>query len=270
LNITNKLELEFEKKTVFVTGAGHGLGRQICKEFAIRNANVIATDILHDALEETKAEVEDAVINVGASGKINTYICDLTKSNQIEDLILSIIEKFEKVDVLVNVAGGVVGQVHQPIEKVTDEQWEQVLKVNLNSAFYMIRAIAPYMKEKRYGRIVNISSGAGRSSSLTGIQAYTSAKAGQIGLTRQMARELGPFGITVNNVAPGFVLSNPSTQKQWESMSESAQNDLVESISLKRLGNAEDIAYPVLFFSSDFTSYVSGQIISADGGKQLF
>src|SRR5690606_657634 len=116
----------------------------------------------------------------------------------------------------VNVAGGVAGQVHQPIEKVADDDWQKVIDINLKSTFYMVRAVVPHMKEAEYGRIVNISSGAGRSSSLTGIQAYTSAKAGQIGFTRQMARELGRFGITVNNIAPGFVLSNPATERQWK------------------------------------------------------
>jgi 3-oxoacyl-[acyl-carrier protein] reductase len=266
----NKLELDFKNKTVFVTGVGHGIGRQICKEFAIRNANVIGVDILQGALEETKAEVDYEISETGSTGKISVFTCDLTKSNQIDNLIGSIIQEHEKIDILVNVAGGVVGQVHQPIEKVTDEQWDQVVKANLNASFYTIRAIAPYMKNKGYGRIVNISSGAGRSSSLTGIQAYTSSKAGQIGLTRQMARELGPFGITVNNIAPGFIMSNPSTLKQWDAMGEKAQKDLVESISLKRLGKPEDIAHPVLFFASDFSAYISGQVISADGGKQLF
>jgi 3-oxoacyl-[acyl-carrier protein] reductase len=266
----NKLELDFENKTVFVTGVGHGIGRQICIEFAIRNANVVGVDILNDVLEETKSEVEKAVASSGSKGKISVFTCDLTESNQINDIMSSVIQENEKIDILVNVAGGVRGQVHQPVENVTDDQWEQVVKANLDASFYTIRAVAPHMKKRGYGRIVNISSGAGRSSSLTGIQAYTSAKAGQIGLTRQMARELGPFGITVNNIAPGFIMSNPSTLKQWEDMGEKAQKELVESISVKRLGRPEDIAYPVLFFASDFSAYISGQVISADGGKQLF
>ena len=114
-----------------------------------------------------------------------------------------------RVDILVNYAGGVLGQVGQPIEEVSVEDWHSIVAVNLSGAFLMARAVAPAMKAQRYGRIVNISSGAGRSVSLTGIQAYASAKAGQIGLTRQLAHELGPWGITVNNIAPGFVLEQP-------------------------------------------------------------
>jgi 3-oxoacyl-[acyl-carrier protein] reductase len=126
------------------------------------------------------------------------------------------------------------------------------------------------MKQRRYGRIVNISSGAGRSTSLTGIQAYTSAKAGQIGLTRQLAQELGAWGITVNNIAPGFVRSNPTTERQWESYGEEGQAALVNDIALKRLGTAEDIAYGVLFFASDFAAWCTGQVLSVDGGKAMF
>jgi 3-oxoacyl-[acyl-carrier protein] reductase len=123
------------------------------------------------------------------------------------------------------------------------------------------------MKKKGAGRIINISSGAGLGITLTGIQAYASAKAGQIGLTRQLAHELGPFGITVNNVAPGFVRSNPSTERQWEAMGEQRQRQLIENIALKRLGSPQDIANAVLFFASELAGWVTGQVLSVDGGK---
>jgi 3-oxoacyl-[acyl-carrier protein] reductase len=126
------------------------------------------------------------------------------------------------------------------------------------------------MKPARYGRIVNISSGAGRSVSLTGIQAYTSAKAGQIGFTRQMAHELGPFGITVNCIAPGFVLSNPTTQAQWDSYGEEGQQVLLERIATRKTGKPQDIARGVLFFVAPDAGWVSGQTISIDGGHSLF
>jgi 3-oxoacyl-[acyl-carrier protein] reductase len=126
------------------------------------------------------------------------------------------------------------------------------------------------MKKAGAGRIVNISSGAGRSVSLTGVQAYASAKAGQIGFTRQMAHELGQYGITVNCIAPGFVLSNPTTEKQWESYGEEGQRQLVERIALRRLGTAQDIANGVKFFVSDDASWITGQVISIDGGHAIF
>ncbi|HXE82932.1 MAG TPA: SDR family oxidoreductase, partial [Gemmatimonadales bacterium] len=114
---------------------------------------------------------------------------------------------------------------------------------------------------------INISSGAGLGISLTGIQAYASAKAAQIGLTRQLAHELGPWGITVNNIAPGFVRSNPATERQWDAYGEAGQRELVERIALKRLGTVEDIAHGVLFFASDEASWITGQVLSIDGGK---
>ena len=126
------------------------------------------------------------------------------------------------------------------------------------------------MKERRYGRIVNISSGAGRSVSLTGIQAYASAKAGQIGFTRQTAHELGQHGITVNSIAPGFVLSNPTSIAQYESYGEEGQQRLLQSIATRRLGKPEDIANGVLFFVAEEASWVTGQVISIDGGHSIF
>jgi 3-oxoacyl-[acyl-carrier protein] reductase len=159
--------------------------------------------------------------------------------------------------------------VGRPLEEVTDDDWHAVVDANLTSTFLCTRAAAPGMKERRWGRIVNISSGAGRTVSLTGIQAYASAKAAQIGFTRQMAHELGPFGITVNCIAPGFILSNPTSRRQWESYGETGQRDLVAGIAMRRLGEPEDIANGVLFFAAERSSWVTGQTISIDGGHAL-
>ena len=123
------------------------------------------------------------------------------------------------------------------------------------------------MKRQRWGRIVMISSRAGLDVSLTGIQAYASAKAGQIGLVRQLGHELGAFGITVNSVAPGFIRSNPTTERQWEALGRPGQERLVESIAMKRLGTPDDISSAVLFFVSDQASWITGQVLSVDGGR---
>ena len=123
------------------------------------------------------------------------------------------------------------------------------------------------MKAARFGRIINISSGAGLGVSLTGIQAYVAAKAAQIGLTRQLAHELGQWNITVNNIAPGFVRSNPTTEKQWDSYGEAGQQALVDKIALRRLGTPDDIANGVLFFASSYAGWITGQVLSVDGGK---
>src|SRR4029079_7659171 len=172
-----------------------------------------------------------------------------------------------RVDVLVNNAGGVLGQVGRPLEEIAAEEWQRIFDVNVTGAFYCSQAVAPGMKSARSGRIVNISSGAGLGVSLTGIQAYASAKAAQIGLTRQLAHELGAWGITVNNIAPGFVRSNPTTERQWESYGEEGQRALVDRIALKRLGTPDDIAYGVMFFASEGANWITGQVLSIDGGK---
>ena len=172
-----------------------------------------------------------------------------------------------RVDVLVNDAGGVLGQVGRPLEDVSPADWQRIFDVNVTGAFYCSQAVAPGMKTARYGRIINISSGAGLGVSLAGIQANAAAKAAQIGLTRQLAHELGAWGITVNNIAPGFVRSNPTTERQWQSYGEAGQRALVERIALKRLGTVEDIAHGIMFFASEFAGWITGQVLSVDGGK---
>jgi 3-oxoacyl-[acyl-carrier protein] reductase len=173
------------------------------------------------------------------------------------------------VDILVNNAGGVAGQVGRPLEEVTDQDWRSVVDANLMTAFLCTRAVVPAMKQRRWGRIVTISSAAGLTTSKTGIQAYASAKAAQIGFTRQMAHELGPFGITVNCIAPGFILSNPTTLVQWDSYGPDGQAELVRGIAMRRLGQPEDIANGVRFFAAEESAWVTGQTIAIDGGSAL-
>ena len=191
---------------------------------------------------------------------------DLSNAKATESFFASI----GPIDILVNNAGGVVGQTHTPIDELTDDAWDAVFDANLRTTLNCTRAATRSMKARGYGRIVTISSGAGRSVSLTGIQAYASAKAAQIAFTRQLAHELGQFGITVNCVAPGFVLSNPTTQAQWESYGVDGQQAMLAQIATRKIGSAEDIARGVRFFVSPDAGWVSGQTLSIDGGHSLF
>jgi 3-oxoacyl-[acyl-carrier protein] reductase len=225
-------------RTAVVTGTAHGIGATIAETLAGDGATVHGVD------KDT---------------------ADLTSAGAVREFFSGL----GAVDILVNNAGGVCGQVGRPLEEVTGDDWRAVVDANLTSTFLCTRAVVPGMKERRWGRIVNISSGAGRTVSLTGIQAYASAKAAQIGFTRQMAHELGQFGITVNCIAPGFILSNPTTERQWASYGEEGQRALVRGIAMRRLGRPDDIANGVRFFVAERSSWVTGQTISIDGGHAL-
>lgn len=243
----------FAGRRVLVTGGGHGIGRGIARAFAASGAETLAVDINEAGLRET-ADGQDG---------LSVAALDVTDATAVQSTVTA----FGRVDILVHSAGGVCGQAGKPVEDVTLPEWQAILSVNLTGAFLTAQAVTPAMKAAGYGRIVTISSGAGIGVSLTGIQAYAAAKAGEIGLTRQLAHELGPFGITVNSVAPGFVRSNPATERQWEAYGPKGQKSLVDNIATRRLGRVEDIVNAVLFFASEQSGWISGQTLSVDGGK---
>lgn len=255
------MNISFGGKTVIVTGAAHGFGRAIATAFAQRGALVWACDLIAGELEETRQHCLDV------GGMCEVRRVDVTDPRAVKMFVEEVQRTTGAVHVLVNNAGGVLGQVGKPLEEVSPEEWAGIFAVNVTGAFYCSQAVAPAMKEQHFGRIVNISSGAGLGISLTGIQAYAAAKAAQIGLTRQLAHELGPWGVTVNNIAPGFVRSNPTTERQWQSYGPEGQAALVEGIALKRLGTADDIAYGVMFLASHYAGWITGQVIAIDGGK---
>jgi 3-oxoacyl-[acyl-carrier protein] reductase len=255
------MHIRFDGRTAIVTGAARGFGRAIALSLAGLGARVIACDVLKRELDQTAAAGDEQ------RTPIEARVLDVSDRAAVQAMASETIEAHGRVDILVNDAGGVLGQTGRPLEEVSEEEWRAIVAVNLDGAFYCSQAVAPAMKAARFGRIVNISSGAGLGISLTGIQAYAAAKAGQIGLTRQLAHELGPWGITVNNIAPGFVRSNPTTERQWESYGDEGQRRLVENIALKRLGAPEDIAHGVLFFASEQAGWITGQTLSIDGGR---
>ena len=255
------MNADFANKTVIVTGAAHGFGRAITIAFAERGATVWACDVLEDELTETHKLCH------AVDGTCLTRAVDVRHKPAVESFAAEASAATGRVDILVNNAGGVLGQIGRPLEEVTAEEWRSIFDVNVTGAFYMSQAVAPGMKTAKSGRIINISSGAGLGISLTGIQAYASAKAAQIGLTRQLAHELGAWNITVNNIAPGFVRSNAATERQWESYGAEGQQALLDRIALKRLGTSQDIANGVLFFASEAANWITGQVLSVDGGK---
>jgi 3-oxoacyl-[acyl-carrier protein] reductase len=247
------MRIGFAGRRAVVTGAGHGIGRAIAQQLDGLGAQTLAVDINGAGLSDTAS---------GRTG-LTTAVLDVTDAEAVKRAVAA----FGPADILVHSAGGVCGQAGKPVESVTPEEWHAILAVNLTGAFLTAQAVIPGMKAAGRGRIVTISSGAGLGVSLTGIQAYAAAKAGEIGLTRQLAHELGPFGITVNSVAPGFIRSNPATERQWESYGPEGQRRLVEGVALRRLGTVEDVSHAVLFLASDYAEWITGQTLSVDGGK---
>lgn len=250
------MNMNFEGKCVVVSGAAIGFGRAIAEFFVRAGARVYGCDVQADKLADlARVGVTTAVVD----------LCD-------REAGAAWIREIEAcaggaIDILINNAGGVAGHAHQPIEDVTDDAWDRVIDINLGSTFALSRAVAPAMKQRGAGAIVNISSGAALQASLTGVQAYCAAKHAVLGLTRQLAHELGPHGIRVNAVAPGFVRTNDATERQWNAMGAAKQAALLESIAMRRLGTPEDIANVTAFLASDMAGMVNGQIISVDGGR---
>lgn len=243
------MRLDFANRTALVTGAAQGIGRAIAETLRAAGANVHLADIAPIAWDAERAFVAHQV-DLGDRAAVHRLVADV-----------------DAMDVLVNAAGGVRGQVGGSIENVDEAAWRAIFVANVDSAFWLAQAASVPMRKAGYGRIVTISSGAGLRPSLTGIQAYTAAKHALVGLTKQLSQDLGPFGITCNSVAPGFVRSNPTTERQWQAYSPAKQAQLVESIHTRRLGTAQDIANAVLFLASEQAGWISGQILSVDGGR---
>lgn len=240
--------IRFDGKRVIVAGAARGIGRAITRAFAADGAEVIACDRLADQIEKGE--------------RIKALPVDVTEPVSIDKVVAA---AGGQVDVLVYVAGGVLGQSPKPLEQVTPEEFAGIVDANLKGCFLFARAVAPGMKTAGGGRIVTISSRAGLATSLTGIQAYASAKHGQVGLVKQLAQELGPFGITVNSVAPGFMATSPDYQRQWNSYSDDFRRSFADRIAMRRMGRPEDIADAVLFLASDRASWITGQILPVTG-----
>lgn len=250
------MHIRFDNRVALVTGGAQGIGQAIARGLKAAGANVHVADL--DA---------DGVDRFAASEGMSAHVLDVADREAAHRAVRDIANRSGRLDILVNAAGGVRGQVGRPIAEVVPSDWRVIFEANLDGAFWLAQAASVPMQTAKFGRIVNITSGAGLRPSLTGIQAYTAAKHALVGLTKQLSQDLGPFGITCNAVAPGFVRSNPSSETQWQSYGPEGQARLVAGIHTRRIGTAEDIAHATLFLSSEQASWISGEILQVNGGR---
>jgi len=249
------MQLTLNGKVFVVTGAAQGIGTAIVRGLVDAGAKVAALDI-----------DEGGLAHLSDLPGVTCHAGDLGSRASAAALCDEVLAAYGAVDGLVTAAGGVRGQTGRAIEEITEDDWRAIFAANVDAAMWCAQAFAPGMKSRGQGRIVTITSGAGLKASLTGIQAYAAAKHAAVGLTKQLALELGPAGITVNSVAPGFILSNPATERQWNAFGETRQRQIIGNIHMRRLGRPEDIADAVTFLCSDRANWITGQILQVDGG----
>jgi NAD(P)-dependent dehydrogenase (short-subunit alcohol dehydrogenase family) len=221
--------------------------------FAEAGADVVISSRHADELERAVRQITD-----GTGTRAKWFVADMTKRSDVAQLARSAMESFGKVDILINNAGS---NVPQTVEEMTDERWDQILELNLSSCMSLSRALIPQMKSRRWGRIIHISSIMGLVSK-AGRGAYSATKSGLIGLARAMALELGPYGITVNCIAPGPIL----TDLPMSVLSQAEQEAFAERTALGRWGQPRELAGPAVFLASEAGSYVTGTVLTVDGG----
>ena len=240
-----------EGKVALITGATRGIGKAIALKFASEGA-----DIAFTGRHMTEA-VEEAIREMEAHGvKVRAYMSDASDFNQVHGLVNDIHSEFGHIDVLVNNAGITKDGL---MMRMSEEQWDEVLTVNLKSAFNFIHACTPIMARQRSGSIINMTSVVGVSGN-AGQCNYAASKAGLIGLAKSIAKEMGPRGIRANCIAPGFISTDMTA-----ALPENVREEWVKQIPLRRGGTPEDVANVALFLASDMSSYVSGQVINCCG-----
>jgi NAD(P)-dependent dehydrogenase (short-subunit alcohol dehydrogenase family) len=244
--------MRFKDKIAVVTGAGRGIGLGIALAFAREGTRVALCDIDTVLLDMAVAEIE------AVGGEVQAFQMDVTDGEQVRTVIRDVHDRWGAIDILINNAG--IYEV-LPFEQITEEQWDRLLAVNLKGAFLCCQAVIPWMKRRGWGRIVSIASSAGKTGGMLAGAHYSVSKAGVICLTKQLARELGPYGITVNAVAPGRI-DTPMIQ-----VSSPAENEAFRrKTPLGRLGTPADVANAVVFLASEEASFITGEIVDVNGG----
>jgi len=242
--------MRFKDKVVIITGGASGIGKEIALGFAKESAKVVIFDINQDSILTTVKEIENYTQGLGLKVDVSNFV-------EVEENVNKIIDKFSRVDILINNAGITKDNL---ILRLSESDWDRVLDINLKGAFICCKVISKYMLKQRWGKIINISSVIGIVGNAGQIN-YSASKAGLIGLTKSLAKELGSRNIMVNAVAPGYI-KTPMTEK----LPENIKNEMLERISLKRFGEPRDVANVVLFLASQEADYITSQVIVVDGG----
>ena len=245
----------FENKIVLVTGAGRGIGASIAKRFASEGAEVIVN---YSGNDEVAQKTVDEITATG--GQAQKYKCSVNDSESVKVMIDEIIKKFGRIDILVNNAGITKDNL---MLRMKEEEFDRVIDVNLKGCFNCMKHVTRPMLKQKYGKIINISSVVGVHGNAGQIN-YSASKAGIIGMTKSMAKELGAKGICVNAIAPGFIQTDMT-----DVLSDEVKDKIKTSIPMGKLGNVDDIAQTVAFLASDEAKYITGQVICVDGGMAM-
>jgi 3-oxoacyl-[acyl-carrier protein] reductase len=242
---------DFSGRIALITGSGQGIGKEVALELARHGATIVTNDVTGCCADDTLEEVRA----LGADGLAIT--ADVSDPAQVDAMMTQIIDTYGQIDILVNNAGTTRDNL---IVRMPEEEWDLILRVNLKSAWLCSKAATRPMMRKKYGRIVNMSSASGLMGQM-GQTNYSASKAGMIGLTKALAREVASRGITVNAVAPGFIQTALT-----EKMPQDILTELSKLIPVGRTGSVQDVAYAVAFLASEQASYITGQVLSVDGG----
>ncbi len=256
--------MRLSDRVAIVTGAGGGLGAVYARTLAREGATVVAVDIKAEGAEQTARTLQ------AEGARASAFAGDLTNPEQVDRMVSYCLSNHGRIDILVNNAGGDPGGGGTNlIEQVDVAHWDMIIAANLKTAFLCCRAVAGPMKRQGYGKIVNVSSRAARSTGWFGAVSpeYSCAKAGVLALTRHVAKELGPHGINVNCLVPSFTISGPALQKNWDEMTAQERETMLAQTPLRRLPRPEENANVVLFLVSDDSSYISGAAIDVNGGS---
>ena len=245
---------KLENKVSIVTGASKGIGKAIAKIFAQAGTHVVCVSRTKDDLNILKKEI----LNDG--GSVSIYSCDVSNFDEVEGLIRNTVEEFSKIDIIVNNAGITRDGL---IMRMSDEDWNTVIDINLKGTFNGIKAISRQMMKQKSGRIINISSVVGLKGN-SGQANYAASKAGIIGLTKSSSKELASRGITVNCIAPGYIATDMTDQ-----LTDKVKEEIINRIPLGYIGKTDNIAAAALFLASDEAEYITGQTISVDGGMVI-